>query len=92
MSSAEQERRKLQTQRGMLALISRFFILHASKLVQLMLFWAAMQLPGAFGWLLICELMSSSTLCLKMLSYLIQRLLGADTVDMLLLQHADIQQ
>lgn len=52
LSSAEQERRKLQAQRGICALATRFFILHASKIVTFMLFWAAMQQPGGFGWIL----------------------------------------
>lgn len=52
LSSAEQGRRKLQAQRGICALATRFFILHASKIVTFMLFWAAMQQPGGFGWIL----------------------------------------
>jgi hypothetical protein len=61
LSSAEEEHRNLQAQRGIFALVARFFILHASKLVALMLFWAAMQRPGGFGWLLTGEHISSYT-------------------------------
>ncbi len=49
----ERRVRDLQAQRGMLALAERFLILHASKLVALMMFWAAMAQPGAIGWLLL---------------------------------------
>ena len=45
--------RELQGQRGFLALTERFLILHASKIVALMMFWAAMAQPGAIGWLLL---------------------------------------
>lgn len=45
--------RDLQAQRGVLALAQRFLILHASKAVALMMFWAAMAQPGAIGWLLL---------------------------------------
>ena len=45
--------RELQGQRGFLALMERFLILHASKIVALMIFWAAMAQPGAVGWLLL---------------------------------------
>lgn len=61
LSSAEQDQRNLQAQRGIFALVARFFILHASKVVALMLFWAAMQRPGGFGWLLTGEHTSSHT-------------------------------
>ena len=49
----EQRMRELQGQRGFLALMERFLILHASKIVALMMFWAAMAQPGAVGWLLL---------------------------------------
>ena len=49
----EQRMRELQGQRGFLALTERFLILHASKIVALMMFWAAMAQPGAIGWLLL---------------------------------------
>ena len=49
----ERRARDLQAQRGMLALTERFLILHASKAVALMMFWAAMAQPGAIGWLLL---------------------------------------
>lgn len=49
----EQRVRDLQAQRGVLALAERFLILHASKAVALMMFWAAMAQPGAIGWLLL---------------------------------------
>ncbi|CAL8464921.1 g4456 [Coccomyxa elongata] len=62
LSSAEQERRKLQAQRGICALATRFFILHASKIVTFMLFWAAMQHPGGFGWILTVSLVLLSPL------------------------------
>jgi len=49
----ERRARDLQAQRGLLALAERFLILHASKIVALMMFWAAMAQPGAIGWLLL---------------------------------------
>ncbi len=49
----ERRARDLQAQRGLLALSERFLILHASKIVALMMFWAAMAQPGAIGWLLL---------------------------------------
>ena len=51
--------RELQGQRGFLALMERFLILHASKIVALMMFWAAMAQPGAIGWLLLGMMTSS---------------------------------
>ena len=51
--SEERQVRDLQAQRGVLALAERFLILHASKLVALMMFWAAMAQPGAIGGLLL---------------------------------------
>ena len=51
--------RELQGQRGFLALMERFLILHASKIVALMMFWAAMAQPGAIGWLLLGAMHSS---------------------------------
>ena len=35
--------------------LKRAFILHASKLLGLAVFWAAMRQPGAIGWLLTCK-------------------------------------
>ena len=49
----ERRVRELQAQRGAPALAERFLILHASKLVALMMFCAAMAQPGAIGWLLL---------------------------------------
>ena len=49
----ERRLRELQAQRSFLALAERFLILHASKIVALMMFWAAMAQPGAIGWLLL---------------------------------------
>ncbi len=49
----ERRMRELQAQRSFLALAERFLILHASKIVALMMFWAAMAQPGAIGWLLL---------------------------------------
>lgn len=40
---------------GLAALLKRLFILHSSKLMALAVFWAAMQQPGAIGWLLTCK-------------------------------------
>ena len=42
-------------QEGLVPFVQRCFILHASKLLGLAVFWAAMQQPGAIGWLLTCN-------------------------------------
>ncbi len=42
----------LSAQEGLVPLLKRLFILHSSKLMALAVFWAAMQQPGAIGWLL----------------------------------------
>ena len=44
--------RRLHSQLGWKALGKRLFILHCSKAVTLLAFAAAMQHPGAVGWLL----------------------------------------
>jgi hypothetical protein len=49
---APTEADRLRAQRGLLPLAARFLILHSAKLVALAVFWAAMQLPGAIGWVL----------------------------------------
>lgn len=45
----------LSAQEGLAPLLKRLFILHSSKLMALAVFWAAMQQPGAIGWLLTCK-------------------------------------
>lgn len=45
----------LSAQEGLVPLLKRLFILHSSKLMALAVFWAAMQQPGAIGWLLTCK-------------------------------------
>ena len=45
----------LSSQEGVGPLLKRLFILHSSKLMAVAVFWAAMQQPGAIGWLLTCE-------------------------------------
>ena len=47
---------KLRAQRGACALFQRAIILHGGKLVALAAFGAAMQAPGALGWVLTCAL------------------------------------
>lgn len=47
---------KLRAQRGACALVQRAIILHGGKLVALAAFGAAMQAPGALGWVLTCAL------------------------------------
>lgn len=42
-------------QEGIIPFLKRAFILHASKLLGLAVFWAAMRQPGAIGWLLTCK-------------------------------------
>ena len=54
----------LSAQEGLPALLKRLFILHSSKLMALAVFWAAMQQPGAIGWLLTCESRGHSFFCL----------------------------
>ena len=51
----------LSAQEGLPPLLKRLFILHSSKLMALAVFWAAMQQPGAIGWLLTCELSQVGT-------------------------------
>ena len=50
----------LSAQEGLVPLLKRLFILHSSKLMALAVFWAAMQQPGAIGWLLTCKSSQSS--------------------------------
>ena len=50
----------LERQASFGCLLKRLFILHSSKLMALAVFWAAMQQPGAIGWLLICKTIISS--------------------------------
>ena len=45
----------LEAQEGLLPLLKRLIILHSSKLMAVAVFWAAMQQPGAIGWILACE-------------------------------------
>ena len=52
---AEQEQQKLRAQRGPVAFLKRFLILHSSKLVGLLVFATAMQCQSAIGWLLVGE-------------------------------------
>ncbi|GAB4823805.1 hypothetical protein N2152v2_010851 [Parachlorella kessleri] len=47
------QRKRMAAQFGLWALFKRFLVLHAFKLVSLSCFGAAMQTPGAFGWLLV---------------------------------------
>lgn len=49
----EAERRALQAQYGVLAALRRLLILHASKLLAVVVFAAAIQHRSAFGWLLV---------------------------------------
>lgn len=49
------ETTRLADQEGLGPLLKRMFILHSSKLMAWAVFWAAMQQPGALGWLLTCE-------------------------------------
>ena len=58
---AESIQRALRAQRGACALVQRAIILHGSKLVALAAFGAAMQAPGACGWILICALQPQLT-------------------------------
>ena len=46
------EARRLANQRGAAALLKRFFVLHGGKVVAFTVWWAAIQRPGAIGWLL----------------------------------------
>jgi len=46
------EARRLASQRGSAALLKRFFVLHGGKVVAFAVWWAAIQRPGAIGWLL----------------------------------------
>ena len=46
------EARRLANQRGLAALLKRFFVLHGGKVVAFAVWWAAIQRPGAIGWLL----------------------------------------
>ena len=46
------EARRLENQRGSAALLKRFFVLHGGKVVAFTVWWAAIQRPGAIGWLL----------------------------------------
>jgi hypothetical protein len=48
-----QERRRLRKQLGAAALLRRLAILHASKLVAVLAFAAAMKRPGGLGWALV---------------------------------------
>lgn len=50
------ERERLNAQYGLLGFLKRLLILHASKLIVVACFAASMQLPGAIGALIICEL------------------------------------
>ena len=45
---------KVQEQRGFLAALKRFAILHSAKLTVLAAFWASAQHPGGLGWLITC--------------------------------------
>ena len=54
------EARRLANQRGSAALLKRFFVLHGGKVVALAVWWAAIQRPGAIGWLL-----TGTLLCLS---------------------------
>lgn len=66
----ERRMRELQAQRGVLALAERFLILHASKAVALMMFWAAMAQPGAIGWLLLGAQLPHSALLQRIINIL----------------------
>ena len=44
--------RHLAAQRGLGALLKRAVVLHGGKMVALSVWWAAIQRPGAVGWLL----------------------------------------
>lgn len=59
--AAEEERSKLQGQLGLVPFVKRCLILHASKLVALLAFAAAMQGQSATGWLLLGQPLASGT-------------------------------
>ena len=52
------ETEALEQQASFGSLLKRLFILHSSKLMALAVFWAAIQQPGAIGWLLIGKYIS----------------------------------
>eukprot|EP00887_Chlorella_sp_A99_P004668 scaffold4.g4668.t1 len=62
MGAAALERKALRSQLGLKALIKRALILHASKLVALLAFAAAMQAPGALGWALVAVVVALAPL------------------------------
>lgn len=62
--AAAAARQALRAERGCAALAKRAIILHGGKLVALAAFAAAMQAPGAVGWLLTGALASFTTKCL----------------------------
>ena len=59
------EARRLAKQRGLAALVKRFFVLHGGKVVAFTVWWAAIQRPGAIGWLLTGESTYSCPACLS---------------------------
>lgn len=61
-SAEDAARDALKAQCGNFALVRRLLILHSGKLVALAVFWAAMQFPGALGWLLVAGLVATAPL------------------------------